>query len=204
MNAVLASRFAGESPLGHAFVWATLVAEGALLVVAAQAGFLDGPRVLANMANDSWVPHRFAGSYGGLGIHTVLNIFRAFPGHFRNIVFISVGVIDSGGFKGEESIEELRKATEETAQRYLLLAARLGIPATSRIGLGIDTVEEAEKVCLGVRGDFPNVTFFAGKVIFEEEHWYQKLLHNETAFAIQKRLQWDGETMVILPARVNV
>src|ERR1041384_4267237 len=31
-----------------------------LLVVAAQAGFVDGPRVLSNMAVDSWVPHRFA------------------------------------------------------------------------------------------------------------------------------------------------
>ena len=31
-----------------------------LLVVAAQAGFIDGPRVLANMAVDSWMPHRFA------------------------------------------------------------------------------------------------------------------------------------------------
>ena len=31
-----------------------------LLVVAAQAGFLDGPRVMANMAVDSWLPHRFA------------------------------------------------------------------------------------------------------------------------------------------------
>ena len=29
-------------------------------MVAAQAGFLDGPRVLANMAIDSWMPHRFA------------------------------------------------------------------------------------------------------------------------------------------------
>jgi hypothetical protein len=29
-------------------------------VAAAQAGFIDGPRVLANMALDSWVPHRFA------------------------------------------------------------------------------------------------------------------------------------------------
>jgi hypothetical protein len=38
-------------------------------------------------------------SYGGVGIHTVLNIFRPFPNHFQNLIFISVGVIDSGGFK---------------------------------------------------------------------------------------------------------
>ena len=38
----------------------TLVSEGALLFVAAQTGFIDGPRILANMAVDSWVPRRFA------------------------------------------------------------------------------------------------------------------------------------------------
>src|SRR5207247_7237793 len=43
--------------LGIAFLLITIVSEGALLVVAAQAGFIDGPRVLANMAHDSYMPH---------------------------------------------------------------------------------------------------------------------------------------------------
>src|SRR5262249_27377080 len=60
MNAVLVERLAGGFPLGRSFVVLFLLSEGTLLVVAAQAGFLDGPRVLANMAVDSWVPHRFA------------------------------------------------------------------------------------------------------------------------------------------------
>ncbi|MGH7818309.1 MAG: APC family permease [Candidatus Binatia bacterium] len=46
--------------LGHAVVIVALVSAAALLFVAAQAGFLDGPRVLANMAIDFWVPTRFA------------------------------------------------------------------------------------------------------------------------------------------------
>jgi hypothetical protein len=29
-------------------------------------------------------------------------------------------------------------------------------------------------------------------------------LHNETAFAIQRRLQWQGLPMVVLPVRVSV
>jgi len=45
---------------GHAFVLATLLSEAAILFVAAQTGFLDGPRVLANMALDRWFPTRFA------------------------------------------------------------------------------------------------------------------------------------------------
>jgi amino acid transporter len=65
MNAVLADRVShswhlGPIPLGRMFYVTTLVAEGALLFVAAQAGFIDGPRVMANMASDSWLPHRFS------------------------------------------------------------------------------------------------------------------------------------------------
>ena len=45
--------------VGDGFVVVALLAEAALLVVAAQAGFIDGPRVMANMATDSWLPHRF-------------------------------------------------------------------------------------------------------------------------------------------------
>ncbi len=38
---------------------ATLVFEAGLLLVAANTGFLGGPSVLANMAADSWMPHKF-------------------------------------------------------------------------------------------------------------------------------------------------
>ena len=60
LNAVLADRVSGALSLGEVFVILVLVSEGALLVVAAQAGFIDGPRVLANMATDGWTPRRFS------------------------------------------------------------------------------------------------------------------------------------------------
>jgi len=65
MNAVLFEAVASGwtlfgVPVGKAFVIIALVSEGGLLFVAAQAGFLDGPRVMANMATDSWLPHRFS------------------------------------------------------------------------------------------------------------------------------------------------
>jgi hypothetical protein len=117
-------------------------------------------------------------------------------------VFVSVGVIDSGAFKGEDAIETLRMETERMLQKYVELAHGLGIPATFRMAIGTDAVDEGEKVCLEVAKKFPHTTFFAGKVVFHRERWYQRLLHNETAFAIEKRLQLSGKTMVILPARV--
>jgi hypothetical protein len=54
-----------------------------------------------------------------------------------------------------------------------------------------------------VAEEFPRSVFFAGQIIFHRERWYDRLLHNQTAFAIQKRLQWQGKTMVILPAVVR-
>ena len=42
------------------FVLVTLISEAVLLFVAAQTGFLDGPRVLANMSLDRWLPSQFS------------------------------------------------------------------------------------------------------------------------------------------------
>lgn len=62
LNAVLFESITASWPawLGRPFVLVTLISEAMLLIVAAQAGFLDGPRVLANMAMDRWFPSRFA------------------------------------------------------------------------------------------------------------------------------------------------
>ena len=62
LNAVLLERITAgwNRDTAYTFVLVTLISEAALLFVAAQTGFLDGPRVLANMAIDRWVPSRFA------------------------------------------------------------------------------------------------------------------------------------------------
>jgi len=46
--------------IAYAFILITLISEAILLFVASQTGFLDGPRVLSNMALDRWFPTRFA------------------------------------------------------------------------------------------------------------------------------------------------
>jgi amino acid transporter len=359
-NASLLERMTAGVPFGQPFLVLTLLSEGALLVVASQTGFIGGPRVLANMAVDSWVPHRFAAlsdrlttlngvllvgaaalaalaytggsighlvvmysinvfltfslsmfgmlrhwlrdraaplalrlrrttlfgaglllcsvilvvtvlekfaqggwvtivvtaalvalcvlirkhyrfaaatmerlyaelgnlpassdapraepdprqpvavalvaSYSGLGIHTVLNVFKAFPGFYKGLVFVSVGVVDSGEFKGEGAVEELQARTREMLDRYLELARGMGVPAAARMAVGTDAVDTAERLCLDVAREFPKSTFFSGKMIFQRERWYHALLHNNTALALQRRLQWAGKTMVTLPVRLR-
>ena len=62
LNAVLLDNL--TTGWGHiwsrSFVLITLISEAALLFVAAQTGFIDGPRIMANMAVDHWFPKRFA------------------------------------------------------------------------------------------------------------------------------------------------
>ena len=48
----------------------------------------------------------------------------------------------------------------------------------------------------------PRTIFFGGKLVFERERWWDRFLHNETAYQIQRRLQFAGLAMVILPVRV--
>jgi hypothetical protein len=61
LNAVLFDSVTrGWGAPGRIFVLITLVSEAVLLFVAAQTGFLGGPRILSNMAVDRWVPSRFA------------------------------------------------------------------------------------------------------------------------------------------------
>ena len=126
-----------------------------------------------------------------------------FPHSFRNIVFVSVGVIDSGRFKGADSVDALRAETDQSLQRYVSAARAMGIAATFRSAVGTDPVTEAEQICREVAREFPGAVFFAGHLVFQRETWVQRLLHNHTAYAIQRRLQWAGLNMVILPARVT-
>lgn len=60
LNAILAGEVFSGWPFGGVIALVTILSEGALLVVAAQTGFIDGPRVMSNMAIDSWLPRRFA------------------------------------------------------------------------------------------------------------------------------------------------
>ena len=363
MNAVLLERFAGtwhigSMPIGNIFIWIALASEAALLFVAAQAGFIDGPRVMANMAGDSWLPHRFTslsdrltmqngvvlmglaaigtlfitggdistlvlmysinvfatfslteigmvrfwykgrtehrdwykkilihvigltlclsilivniyekflvggwitlvvtialilvcfwikkhyldvrksvqklddmlsniplpepsedntldrnaptavllvGGYGGLGVHTLFSIKRLFPNNFKNVIFVSVGVLDSVKLKAGEEVEHLTGETEKDLKQYVDLARRVGFASEYRVSIGIEVVDQVHRLCVDIAREYPSGIYFASKLVFQKERWYQRFLHNETANQIQRRLQFDGLNTMILPVRI--
>ena len=62
---------------------------------------------------------------------------------------------------------------------------------------------QAQTLCRAAYRDFPRSIIFAGQLVFQRETWVGMLLHNQTAYSLQRRLQWDGVPMVILPTRVR-
>jgi amino acid transporter len=360
LNSILANALYGDWSFGYGLALVTILSEGAILFVAAQAGFIDGPRIMANMAIDSWLPHRFASlserltmhngillmggasilllfythgsisslvtmyainvfltfsisqlgmslyyvrnrgreklwkkylpvhvigftlcvtilavtilekfleggwitllitalfvslcylirshysrvrkavrklddllmgihtsrkanmekpnpqemtaiqlvsDYNGFGVHTVLSVIRNFPNLYRNFIFASVAVVDSGTFKGAEEMVNLEAASKATLQKYVDLARQLGFAADYRYAVGTDVVEKATQLCKDIKKEFPRSTVFTGKLTFRHEKIYHKMLHNETAFAIQRQLHWDEIASVTLPIRLNL
>jgi amino acid transporter len=363
LNATLIEQVAGgwhvgSLNVGQPFLLIALLSEGALLFVAAQAGFLDGPRVLANMAVDSWVPHRFyqlsdrlvtkngilimgsaalavllytggqvrllvvlysinvfltftlsqlgmcvhwwqeraterrwarrlavngiglaftsailvattvlkfeqggwltvvitaafvclclyirshyrkvegaleqldemllslpviegehehphrdvtkptavilVSKYNGVGLHSVLAIPQLFGNHFQNFVFVSVGVVDSNRFKGADEIQHLKASTEEMLQQYVDFVRKHGRYGEYWYAIGTDAVDELERLCQQVARTFRKACFFSGKLVFSEENLLTRQLHNQASSALQRRLQFKGLQMIVLPVR---
>ncbi len=151
---------------------------------------------------DESVAVMLVSGFSGLGVHTVLSVQNLFPRQYKNYVFLSAGVIDSSHFKGVAEIEELKKKTIDDLEQYVDFAHRLGFRAEYRYSIGTEAVSEIIELCEETRKEFPRSIFYLGQLVFESDRFYYKLLHNETAFAIQRRLQFAGLQAIVLPIRV--
>jgi amino acid transporter len=141
--------------------------------------------------------------YNGFGVRTFFSILQNYPNLYENFIFVTVAVVDSGSFKGASEIEALEEATRKGAQQYVDLARNMGIAAEYRTETGVDVVDTAVELCEEIVRVYHDSTVYTGQIVFRHEHPFQKLLHNETAFAIQRRLQYKGITTVILPIRAE-
>jgi hypothetical protein len=118
------------------------------------------------------------------------------------MIFVSVGVIDSATMKGIEEVDRVEATTLKALADYQELAHRMGFATGARMALGTEVVDSAVELCRKLVKEFPRSVVFATKLVFREEHWYQSILHNETAYSIQRELQFAGLQTVVLPVRV--
>lgn len=140
--------------------------------------------------------------FNGLGLHTVLNIFRLFGSTFKNFVFVEIGLIDAGVFKGSEEIEHLQKKVGGDLDRYVLFMNRHGYYAEGMSAIGTDVAEEIGNLAPRILDRFPQSVLFGGQLVFPHETTLTRLLHNYTIFSLQRRFYHRGVPLVILPIRV--
>ena len=140
--------------------------------------------------------------FNGLGLHTLLNITRLFPGMFRNFVFLHVGVIDAGNFKGAGEIKNLRRHIAEETGRYADYMRQQGFHAEAVTDLGTDVVQTASALAAETAKRFSNAVFFGGQLVFERESWATRLLHNFAVFALQREFFRRSLPFLIVPVRV--
>jgi amino acid permease-like protein len=142
--------------------------------------------------------------FNGLGLATLLTLRRLFRDQYRNVIFVSVGEVESSRMKGPEEVKELEQQVADDLSEYCRFATDLGLHSELRVSIGPDVVVELRKLCLDVAHEFPQAVFFAGKLIFEAEleGFISRFLHNHTALELQSWLQVHGLSLVILPVRV--
>jgi amino acid transporter len=140
--------------------------------------------------------------YNGLGVHTLLGIHKLFTGEFKNFVFVQVGMVDAGVFKGLEEMEALKTHIQADLDRYVDFVRARGFYAEGVSSVGVDVVEEVVKLAPEIRGRFPRAIFFGGQLVFPNETFFTRLLHNHIVFAVQRQLYRQGVAFVIMPIRL--
>ena len=141
--------------------------------------------------------------FNGLGLHTLLHAMRLFGDSFRRYVFVQVGVVDAGNFKGSAEVDRLREHIGAEADRYVQWMRHQGHEAEAVTALGTDVVSEVTRLAPEIRERHGDVVFFGGQLVFEHETWTTRLLHNYTVFSLQRRLYRLGLPFLVLPVTVD-
>jgi len=139
----------------------------------------------------------------GVGIHTIMWVLRLFPGHFKNLVFLSVGEVDTQSYDNDATIRTMQFKTENTLCYYASFCEQQGLQATWRMAYGTDPVQALDDLASVVSEEYPNSVCFAAKLIFSNDNFMVRWLHNQTAMSLQRRLHRRGQQMVILPMKVS-
>ena len=105
-------------------------------------------------------------------------------------------------FKGAGEIENLRQHITQEADRYAEHMRRQGFYAEAVTDIGTDVIETAGELAAHITKRFPQAVFFGGQLVFPNESWLTRLLHNFMVFALQRRIFQQGIPFLIIPIRV--
>jgi len=141
--------------------------------------------------------------FNGFGVHTFLTIIRSFKNLYKNFIFVSVAKWMSRPSRARTPWPAWRAELRRPCANTSIWPAAWASPrisATSSDGHRPDRLVHHRAGQQGI----PDSIVFAGQAVFRQPSLIHRLMHNETAFAIQQQLRWKGITAVILPIRINI
>ncbi|MFZ4520353.1 MAG: APC family permease [Bacteroidales bacterium] len=141
--------------------------------------------------------------FNGLGICTYLKVNKDFS-EYKNVVFLGVGIVDAGNFRGSTELHDLEEKLKGELEQYQKLARHFGQHAEIKYSIGTDVADEIKEEAKAIQLRFPDSVFFVGQFLLPKATALQRLLHNQTQFAIQNRLSHKGIIMVMIPIRSHL
>lgn len=162
----------------------------------------NGTASLSNFDPKAKTAVLLVNGFNGMGLHTLFGVIRLFGSIYKNFIFVQIGVVDVGNFKGAQEVQNLEAEAQKDVKRYVKFMNKQGFYAEGIYKIGVDVIDEVEKCAPEILERFPNSVFFGGQLIFPKDSFVLRLLHNHTVFALQKRLYRQGIPFVILPIRV--
>ena len=142
------------------------------------------------------------GSSRGGAMHTMLWVQRLFPDHFKNFLFMSARAVDAHSYGGSEDLAQLQKEATRSMGFLVNFCHQQGLASDSYLRFAIVPVEELYGMAREVSETYTNAIFFTSKLIFEHDNWLIRMLHNQAALSLQRRLHLAGMQMVILPMKL--
>jgi amino acid transporter len=146
----------------------------------------------------------FVSGFNGLGLHTLFSIIRLFGGIYKNFVFVEIGLIDAGTYKGTDEVDNLKAHVKSELDSYVEFIRRHGYYGEGISVLSTDVVEGGAQLAPQIMERFPQSVFFMGQLVFPEESFFSRLFHNNVVFAVQRRLYHLGIPFIIMPVRVKM
>ncbi|MBX9704902.1 MAG: APC family permease [Gammaproteobacteria bacterium] len=144
----------------------------------------------------------FVGDSVGAAMHTLLAVKRQFGGHYVNVIFIDVDIIDSFSMVGRNNIKQLELKAKENIDYLAAFCRDHSIPVQTYCELTTDYLDKIREIIKKITGTYKNCTFFASQLVFPGNDWVQKLIYNRVITPIQFELYSMGLNMMVLPVRV--
>ncbi len=146
----------------------------------------------------------FVSSYRGVCASTLKRLLETYKGVYRNIVFISVAIVDSGSFKGVGEIEHLKAEVTKNVLYYVAQANQNGLAADYRVEVDIDVASAALRIYKEVRKEYRVISTFSAQLHFYGENFSHKLLHNDQALTLQRHFAESKIFVQLVPTGISL